>query len=246
MVLNSLKGDGNMSLDLVFLILLLLFILYITIIEIFTVIFMLTGMSNTRAKFQVISLLTNCGFTTTESEIVVSSRKRRKIAIAVMLFGTIFNVTVVSLLVNAILSFSKDNEFNVFQATLNLLGFLAFIVIIKKVPFFRVTFDNMVKRIATKVVFSKKANPMLILDNFHGFVIVQIKIIDIPVKLNNKTLLESRISKEYGIRVLNIKRDNKTIGDISKDEVIMKNDRLMVYGPLSNIIDVFEQKPSIS
>lgn len=235
-----------MSLDLVFLILLLLFVLYIIIIEIFTVIFMLTGMSNTRAKFQVISLLTNCGFTTTESEIVVSSRKRRKIAITIMLFGIIFNVTVVSLLVNAVLSFSKNNQFNIFQAILNLLGFLAFILIIKKVPFFRVTFDNVVKRIATKVIFSNKANPMLILDNFNGFVIVQIKIIDIPEKLNNKTLVESGISKDYGIKVLNIKRDNKTKGNVSKSEVIMKDDRLIVYGPLHSIIDVFEQKPSIS
>lgn len=236
-----------MSLDLVFLILLLLFVLYIIIIiEIFTVIFMLTGMSNTRAKFQVISLLTNCGFTTTESEIVVSSRKRRKIAITIMLFGIIFNVTVVSLLVNAVLSFSKNNQFNIFQAILNLLGFLAFILIIKKVPFFRVTFDNVVKRIATKVIFSNKANPMLILDNFNGFVIVQIKIIDIPEKLNNKTLVESGISKDYGIKVLNIKRDNKTKGNVSKNEVIMKDDRLIVYGPLHSIIDVFEQKPSIS
>lgn len=234
-----------MSLDLAFLILLLLFVLYI-IIEIFTVIFMLTGMSNTRAKFQVISLLTNCGFTTTESEIVVSSRKRRKIAITIMLFGIIFNVTVVSLLVNAVLSFSKNNQFNIFQAILNLLGFLAFILIIKKVPFFRVAFDNVVKRIATKVIFSNKANPMLILDNFNGFVIVQIKIIDIPEKLNNKTLVESGISKDYGIKVLNIKRDNKTKGNVSKSEVIMKDDRLIVYGPLHSIIDVFEQKPSIS
>lgn len=235
-----------MSLDLAFLILLVLFILYITIIEIFTVIFMLTGMSNTRAKFQVISLLTNCGFTTTESEIVVSSRKRRKIAITIMLFGTIFNVTVVSLLINAVLSFSKNNDFNVFQATLYLLGFLAFITIIKKVPLFRVTFDNIVKRIATKIIFSKKANPMLMLDNFHGFAIVQIKIIDVPAKLDNKTLLESGISKDYGITVLNIKRDNRTIGDVTKDEVIIKNDRVIVYGPLFHIIEVFEQKLSIS
>lgn len=235
-----------MSLDLAFLTLLLLFILYITIIEIFTVIFMITGMSHTRAKFQVISLLTNCGFTTTESEIILSSRKRRKIAITIMLFGTIFNVTVVSLLVNAVISFSKNNQFNILHATLYLLGFLAFITIIKKIPFFRVKFDNIVKRIATKVIFSKKANPMLLLDNFHGFVIAQIKIVEIPSKLKNKTLVESRISKDYGIRVLTIKRNNTTIGDVSKDEVILENDRLIVYGPLTSIMNVFEQKYSIS
>jgi len=86
---------------------------------------------------------------------------------------------------------------------------------------------------------------MLIFDNFHGFVIAEIKIIEVPEKLNNRTLLESRISKDYGIRVLNIKRDDLSIGDISKDEVIMKNDRVMVYGPLAKIIVVFEQKPSL-
>lgn len=233
-----------MSLDVFFLILLFLFILYISIIEVFTVIFMLTGMSNTRAKFQVISLLTNSGFTTTESEIILSSRKRRKIAITIMLFGTIFNVAVVSILVNVVLSFSKNGNLNVFHITLYLLGFMTFIIIIKKIPFFRVTFDNIVKRIATKVSYSKKANPMLILDNFHGFAIVQIKIVEVPAKLNNKTLVESRISKDYGIRVLTIKRDDRTNGDVSKDEIIIKNDRVMVYGPLSQIIEVFEQKPS--
>jgi len=234
-----------MSINLALLILLVLIILYITIIEIFTVIFMLTGMSNTRAKFQVISLLTNCGFTTTESEIIVSSRKRRKIAITIMLFGNIFNVAIVSLLVNMVISFSKDKDFDVFQSSLYLLGFLVFITIIRKIPFFRVTLDSIVKRIATKVIFSKRANPMLILDNIHGFVIVQIKIVEVPKMLDNKTLLESRISKDYGIRVLNIKRDDLPMGDISKDEVIIENDRVMAYGQLANIIDVFEQKPSL-
>jgi len=233
-----------MSLDLVFLLLLFLVILYITIIEIFTVVFMITGMSYARARFQVISLLTNCGFTTTESEIIASSRKRRKIAITIMLFGTIFNVAVVSLLVNAVLSFSRDKTFNSFHATLYLLGFMVFVIIIKKITFVRVTFDNIVKRIAAKVIFSKNANPMLILDNFNGFVIAQIKIIEVPKKLKNKTLLESRISKDYGIRVLTIKRDDITMGDISKDQIIIEADRLIVYGPLSHIIDVFEQKPS--
>jgi hypothetical protein len=205
---------------------------------------MLTGVSNTRAKFQVISLLTGCGFTTTESEIIVSSRKRRKVAITIMLFGNIFNVAIVSILVNMVVSFSKNKDLNVFHSILYLLSFLAFITIIKKIPFIRVTFDNIVKRIATKVIFSKKANPLLIFDNFHGFVIAEIKIVDVPEKLNNMTLLESSISRDYGIRVLNIKRDDLLIGDISKDEVIMKNDRVMVYGLLGNIIEVFEQKPS--
>lgn len=233
-----------MSLNVALLILLLLMVIYITFIEIFTVIFMLTGMSHTRARFQVISLLTSCGFTTAESEIVVSSRKRRKIAITIMIFGNMFNVAVVSLLVNTIMAFSKNHKFNTVQAALYLIVFVVFIAIIKRVPLIRITFDKIVKRIATKVMFNKNSNPLLILDNFHGFVIVEVKIIEVPEKFNNKTLLESRISKDYGIRILTIKRDDRTIGDISTDEIIMKNDRMIVYGPLANIVDVFGQKPS--
>jgi hypothetical protein len=205
---------------------------------------MITGMSHTRAKFQVISLLTSCGFTTTESEIVVSSRKRRKIAITIMIFGNIFNVAIVSLLVNAMLSFSKDNSFNELQDAFYLIIFVLFIAIIKRVPFIRVAFDKIVKRIATRVMFSKNSNPLLVLDNFHGFVIVEVKVMKVPDSLKNKTLFESRISKDYGIRILTIKREDRTIGDIAMDEVIIENDRLIAYGPLANIIEVFNMKPS--
>jgi hypothetical protein len=193
----------------------------------------------------VYSLLTNSGFTTTESEIIVSSRKRRKIAVTIMLFGNIFNVVIVTFLVNAVMSLSDKKDFSAFHVILYLLGFVTFIAVIKKMSFIRIAFDKLVKRIAARVAFSKKANPMLILDNFHGFVIAEIKIVEVPEKLSGKSLLKSKISKDYGIRVLGIKRNDLSMGDISKNEVIMKNDRVMVYGPLSSIVNVFEQKPSL-
>ncbi len=179
-----------MSLNLALLIILLLIVLYIIFIEIFTVVFMITGMSHSRAIFQVISLFTNSGFTTSESEIVVSSRKRRKIAITIMIF------------------------------------------------------DKLVKRIATRVMFSKGSNPILILDNFYGFVIVEVKIKQVPEILESKTLIESKISRNYGIKVLTIKRSDKMLTDIQKDDVVLNNDRLIVYGPLKSIIEVFKQEPS--
>lgn len=233
-----------MSLNLAVLILLILIVMYIIFIEIFTVVFMITGMSHTRAKFQVISLLTNCGFTTTESEIIVSSRKRRKVAIIVMIFGNMFNVVTFSLLVNTITTFSKNENFNVLQVSLDLIAFLGFFTIMKRVPIIKVSFDKLVKKIANKVMFSKNANPLLILDNFHGFAIVEVKIVEVPERFINKTIIQSRISKEYGIRILAIKRNGTSIGDVSKDEVIIQDDRLMVYGPLSNITKLFKQEPS--
>ena len=40
--------------------------------------FRLTGMSEDKARFQVISLLTNSGFTTSESELILKSKKKKK------------------------------------------------------------------------------------------------------------------------------------------------------------------------
>ncbi|MEG0310237.1 MAG: hypothetical protein RR604_04930, partial [Eubacterium sp.] len=60
---------------------LLVFIaLYLSIIEIFSVLFIITGMPEARARFQVISMLTNSGFTTKESEAIVTVKKRRILA----------------------------------------------------------------------------------------------------------------------------------------------------------------------
>lgn len=234
-----------MSLNLALLILLLLITMYLTFIEIFTVLFMITGMSHTRSSFQVISLLTNSGFTTNESEVVVSSRKRRKLAIATMIFGHIFNVAIVSLLVNVIMSFSKDGSVNIMPAITYFIVFLVLVYIFKRLPFVRIAFDKIVKRLANKIMFNKNSNPLLILDNFNGFVIAEVKIVEVPEKLKNKTLLESGLSKKHGIRVLTIKRNDQTIGNITKDEIVISNDRLIIFGPLMSIIEVFKQRPSL-
>ena len=48
----------------------------------------------------MVSLLTGSGFTTRESEMLLSSRSRRRLARNTMLFGYVFNVTFVSAVVN--------------------------------------------------------------------------------------------------------------------------------------------------
>ena len=55
-------------------------IIYVILIEIFSMLFRITGLTKEKASFQAISLLTNCGFTTGESEVITSDRLRRRIA----------------------------------------------------------------------------------------------------------------------------------------------------------------------
>ena len=82
----------------------LIILLYWVITELFTIIFRFTGLPDEKARFQVISLLTGCGFTTRESEMILSSRRRRRLARITMLFGYVFNITIVSAFINVFLS----------------------------------------------------------------------------------------------------------------------------------------------
>ena len=73
----------------------LIIMLYMVISELFTILFRFTGLPDEKARFQVLSLLTGCGFTTRESEMVLSTRSRRRLARIMMLFGYVFNITIV-------------------------------------------------------------------------------------------------------------------------------------------------------
>ena len=86
----------------------LIILLYWVITELFTILFRFTGLPDEKALFQVISLLTGCGYTTKESEMLLSTRQRRGLARATMLFGYVFNITIVTALINVFLSLKQS------------------------------------------------------------------------------------------------------------------------------------------
>ena len=82
----------------------LVILVYLTISELFTILFRFTGLPDEKARFQVTSLLTGCGYTTRESELFLSSKSRRRLARVIMLFGYVFNITIVSAFINVFLT----------------------------------------------------------------------------------------------------------------------------------------------
>jgi hypothetical protein len=232
-----------MSFNLTLFVVLVLLAVYMVFIEIFTIVFMMTGLSHTRSVFQVISLLTNSGFTTNESEIIVTSRKRRKIAIFIMSFGNFFNILLFSALVNAAVNFYKDSSFNELQAVIIIVSFIILVVSYKKLPFIRVGFDRLIKKVANRMMFDVNSNPLLILDSFHNYCIAEVKLLEVPELLKNTTIFESKISNSYGIHILLIKRGEEHIGEIKEGSRVMIMDRIIIFGPLKSIMEVFDVKP---
>ena len=112
----------------------LIILLYWVISELFTILFRFTGMPDDKARFQVTSLLTGCGFTTRESELLLTSQTRRRLARITMLFGYVFNITIVSAFINVFLSLKQAQVQHYVPSLLEPLAAIAIIFVFMRVP----------------------------------------------------------------------------------------------------------------
>ncbi len=229
-----------MTLNSSVLILLTFVSLYLTIIEIFTMLFRLTGMTAEKARFQVISMLTNSGFTTAESETILSSRRRRSLATLTMLFGYTFTVVIVSTLLNVIIAMSTRNQENVIHSLAYLFIFAFALFLLKKIPFFHNNLNRLIRQIASHIMFSRDSNRFLILDVFGSNVLGEISITNLPEQLVNKTILELGVRFKHGISILTITRNGISNPNITPNDILQNGDRLVVFGSLDNIANLFE------
>ncbi|MDP3448737.1 MAG: potassium transporter TrkA, partial [Eubacteriales bacterium] len=76
---------------------LILFVLIWLLIEILAIVMKLTGLEISKARFQLISILTHTGFTTRESELIVQHPTRRKVASVLMIVSYVAQITLISL-----------------------------------------------------------------------------------------------------------------------------------------------------
>jgi len=214
-------------------------LVYIVFIEIFTIIFRLTGLTNDKAKFQVISLFTNSGFTTQEAELIVNSRIRRRIANLTMLSGFILNVTVISVLVNVFITLGSAQSNDILKFFLFIGGFFILLFILRKLKVFEFLLRGIVERVTNRVIYGGETNIVEILDHFGKNSIAQIRIINLPEILENTTLEHSDIRKKYSVNVLAIIRGGETNANVTKDDIIEKDDRIIVFGRIQNIKKLF-------
>jgi len=214
-------------------------VIYNIIIEIYSVIFRMTGLTKEKSLFQTISLLTNSGFTTQESEIIANNKLRRRIATLAMITGYAFSVVIVSLIINLLLKLNMEQADN--TLIIVLISFAAFILImiVSKIPFTRKLFDKIVEGIASKILKKSKNNNVITqLDNYGKDAICEIVINFVPELLYNKPLYKTNLKTDYNINILMLKRKNRVV-DVTKDTIFQKGDSIVIFGSLQNIKDIF-------
>ncbi len=218
-------------------------LLYWVITELFTFFFRLTGLPSEKARFQVISLLTGTGFTTRESEIILSSRRRRRLARVTMLFGYVFNITIVSAFINVFISMKLTQVQHQFLVLLIPLGTLALIFICMRVPKIHAWGDNLLMRAADRVFDRQETfNAIMLIDNIGSESIAQVTLRHIPDEYSGRTLAETQLRAETGILVMLVERNGEKPAPAQADTVFETGDQLTVFGDYHAICKAFHAR----
>lgn len=216
-----------------------LILVYIVIAEVFTVVFRLTGMTAEKARFQVISLLTNSGFTTKESEIITASRVRRRLARATMMFGYVFTVSIVSAVVNIVLAFKLSDLENMAWTLAWPVGLLLVIAVLGTSKRIKAAVDDGIGRIAQRVMFRRNKNHVVLIDNFGEKVMAEVHLAEVPELLKGVMLRDTGLKEKHDILVMLVRQNGASLRDVSADTVFNEGDTLVALGEYRTICEVF-------
>ena len=179
-------------------------VLYFSLIEFFSALFRITGLTREKARFQVISMITCVGFTTGEAEVITLNRRRRRLAVICMICGNLFNVLIISLIINLISNINPEKvDFNSLNWIVVIVGSLLLILIICKLPFVSRFLEKLLEKIGRRIIARHdNDNVLTILDSYDSDAIVEIYINKMPEILENKTLMESNFKAQYNINIM--------------------------------------------
>ena len=220
----------------------IMILLYWVISEVFTVLFRLIGLPDEKARFQVTSLLTGCGFTTHESEMILSTRSRRRLARITMLFGYVFNVTIVSALINVFMSVKTSQLGNTAVSMLIPLATAATVIILSRTGRVRRWLDRKTERAAGRLSGDAASNSIMMIDQIGNESIAAVTLNTVPEYLQDKHLSQTGLKQDQNILVLLVERRDEKPAAAMARTIFRTGDRLTVFGNYHAICKAFHAK----
>lgn len=221
--------------------------IYMVSIEIYTALFSITGLTVQKSRFQVVSLFTNAGFTTIESEIITINRRRKSIATFCMINGNLFTCLIIGLITNMMLNLNSGEQLESSKLIFTISLIVLALCLILRIPMINKYEQKFFEKIA-RIVFrtSEKMNIVTILDNYGKDVIAEVLINTMPEPLIHRDLKEIGLKKNFDCTILMIKRKNRMI-EVSASSVLEVKDRVVLFGNSQEIkklfnIDFVEEK----
>ncbi len=208
--------------------------IFMLAIEVFTVTFQISGISREKARFQVLSMLTNSGFKTKESELLTNDPLKRKIATFIMAFTYISLLIFISSLVY--LSVKGDVlTFFVYAIAEIILFYSIFTMIaVRKIIY------KLIQALTKKYVLEKNANTLKILEEFNNKVLAHIWIEKLTPEFEEIEIGNIESLTTLDVTILAIERPNLLITTVLPNQKLLSGDKITVYGDLINIQFLFK------
>ena len=206
---------------------------------------MMTGLSRDVAEFQAVSCFFGVGFTTSESEMIVSHPARRKIASHLIISG---NIGLTGALSTVIITFVQAEPSGVFSGggagafffklAIILFGIL-FIGLVFRIGFVKRILEGIIRASLKKFQHVRAIDYETVLRSNDGFSVMQVEI-DAEHPLVGRTLAGANLSDE-GVLVLGIQRGTgEYVGATHSTTEILAEDVLTVYGHECSIVSALE------
>ncbi|KIL73008.1 TrkA C-terminal domain-containing protein [Bacillus badius] len=200
----------------------LYFFIVAFVIEISVILFNLTGLEEEVSRYQVVSMLTNTGFTTDEAQLIIDHPVRRRLSMFLILFGAFSLAVIISSITNILSSDLRLKELMIINLVLLVLLMTGKTPIIRKKLKTKLN-SEMEKKLEISELPIKDALYLEEDDLVTDIVIEE----DSPfIDAKAKDI----IGKEEDISILFIKRGKVSIRHKLYDETLHEGDQLFIYG----------------
>ncbi|WP_245671306.1 TrkA C-terminal domain-containing protein [Pseudobacillus wudalianchiensis] len=212
----------------------LYFLIVAFVIEISVILFNLTGLEEAVSRYQVISMLTNTGFTTDEAQLIIDHPVRRRLSMFLILFGAFSLAVVISSITNILSNDLRLKELMVINIV------LLVILMIGKTPFIR---ERLKKRLNREMEKKLEISELPIKDAL--YLDENDLVTDIVIKEDSKFIDKKAadlVERDEDISILFIKRGKVNIRNRLDEEKIQEGDQLFIYGNQEAIENKFLEK----
>ena len=224
----------------------LLILVYWVISEIFTIVFRFFGLPEEKARFQVTSLLTGTGFTTRESEMLLSTKQRRRLARMTMLFGYVFNISVVSAFINVVMSLKTAQVSSFFIGIAIPMASAALVIILLRIRPIKAWIDQKIQKLIGSMIKSDSTNSIMLIDHIGKGTIAQVTIKTMPSEFVDMPLYLTGLKESKNILVMLVEHKDSKIEAPTAKTVFTEGDKLTVFGDYKTICRVFHAKESFA
>ena len=175
---------------------------------------------------------------------ILSNRRRRRLARITMLFGYVFNITIVSAFINVFLSLKLAELGDSLLVVLIPLGVIAIIFIFIRVPAVRAWGDRVLESFANRMIRGGEGNIVIPLDYLGKDSIALVTLRYIPEEYQGVSLAQTGLKADTGILVMLVEgSDGKTV-PAGANTVFQLGDKLTVFGDYATICRTFHARES--